>query len=232
MTSKAVRSAGSALLMLSKIKEPQGINVASAHNKRESFHSSAYEIGQATSCLYGPQTAFNVAQLARDLMAEAGIKPRKNSVRAIEAIVTINLNSEIDESQFFQKSLDWLANRFGGQKNVLSADRHYDEAKPHMHVLILPVEDGRLNGSDMLGGRGKFRGHIEDFSRDVLPEFNLKPPIGLFCSWQRDQAAQQIEHYLRAVAHSVVASDLWEVVLQCIRKQPAPFMQALHLTPE
>ncbi|OWW09712.1 mob protein, partial [Bacillus sp. MB353a] len=39
----------------------------------------------------------------------------------------------------FEKTYEFLANRYGGEKNVLSANVHNDETRPHMHFAFIPV---------------------------------------------------------------------------------------------
>lgn len=58
-------------------------------------------------------------------------------------IVTLpeNLKDAPDKHQrkFFEETYDFLADRYGGEKNVLSANVHNDETTPHMHFAFIPV---------------------------------------------------------------------------------------------
>nr|WP_180544679.1 MobV family relaxase [Bacillus thuringiensis] len=47
--------------------------------------------------------------------------------------------SEKEQREFFEKTYEFLANRYGGEKNVLSANVHMDETTPHMHFAFMPV---------------------------------------------------------------------------------------------
>ncbi|WP_186312786.1 plasmid recombination protein, partial [Bacillus pumilus] len=47
--------------------------------------------------------------------------------------------SEKEQREFFEKTYEFLANRYGGEKNVLSANVHKDETTPHMHFAFMPV---------------------------------------------------------------------------------------------
>ncbi|MGG3754417.1 MobV family relaxase [Bacillus anthracis] len=47
--------------------------------------------------------------------------------------------SEKEQREFFEKTYEFLANRYGGEKNVLSANVHNDETRPHMHFAFIPV---------------------------------------------------------------------------------------------
>ncbi|MBG0970665.1 MobV family relaxase [Bacillus sp. SRB3LM] len=58
-------------------------------------------------------------------------------------IVTLPENlkgiSENEQREFFEKTYEFLVNRYGGEKNVLSANVHMDETTPHMHFAFMPV---------------------------------------------------------------------------------------------
>ena len=47
--------------------------------------------------------------------------------------------SEKERRKFFEKTYEFLVNRYGGEKNVLSANVHNDETRPHMHFAFMPV---------------------------------------------------------------------------------------------
>ncbi|MGE6553075.1 MobV family relaxase [Bacillus mycoides] len=47
--------------------------------------------------------------------------------------------SEQEQREFFEKTYEFLANRYGGEKNVLSANVHMDETTPHMHFAFMPI---------------------------------------------------------------------------------------------
>jgi Plasmid recombination enzyme len=47
--------------------------------------------------------------------------------------------SKQEQREFFEKTYEFLANRYGGEKNVLSANVHMDETTPHMHFAFMPI---------------------------------------------------------------------------------------------
>ncbi|MDA1775205.1 plasmid recombination protein [Bacillus cereus] len=47
--------------------------------------------------------------------------------------------SEKEQREFFEKTYEFLSDRYGGEKNVLSANVHNDETTPHMHFAFMPV---------------------------------------------------------------------------------------------
>lgn len=44
-----------------------------------------------------------------------------------------------EQKRFFEETYAFLCERYGGEKNVLSANVHNDESTPHMHFAFLPV---------------------------------------------------------------------------------------------
>lgn len=69
---------------------------------------------------------------------------KRNDVKVCaDWVVTLPENlkgiSEKEQRDFFEKIYEFLANRYGGEKNVLSANVHMDETTPHMHFAFMPV---------------------------------------------------------------------------------------------
>ncbi len=50
------------------------------------------------------------------------------------------------EREFFEKTYEFLKNRYGGEKNVVSAYVHMDETTPHMHFAFVPVVPDKKKG--------------------------------------------------------------------------------------
>nr|WP_244877090.1 plasmid recombination protein [Carnobacterium mobile] len=52
---------------------------------------------------------------------------------------TLKEKNEQDQREFFEKTYAFLTERYGGEKNVLSAQVHNDETTPHLHFAFIPV---------------------------------------------------------------------------------------------
>lgn len=78
---------------------------------------------------------------------EAGIKPRKNQVRALTLIMTASredMQRIVDEGRlddWCESSLKWAKDTHG-EDNVVSAVLHMDETTPHLHVTVIPIVNG------------------------------------------------------------------------------------------
>ncbi len=78
-----------------------------------------------------------------DRLREVHCLNRKDVKVCSDWVVTLPENlkgtSEKEQREFFEKTYEFLANRYGGEKNVLSANVHKDETTPHMHFAFMPV---------------------------------------------------------------------------------------------
>lgn len=221
-----------------KQNQPQSVRIAADHNKRARFfyeqgHEKSPEggvlIARKNEKLWGPDTPEEVADLARTLMTQNGVKKmRKDGVRAVEVLLSLSPEHGIDDTEFFKKSMFWFAERFGGIENILAADVHRDEANDHLHLLILPLLNGRMVGSHMVGGKGKLNGCKLSFEEEVCRLFGVKVLISdsLKGADKRD-ASQAVNAYLIAVNDSVVTSAVWDVVRGNIHVRPEPYLHTL-----
>jgi len=78
-----------------------------------------------------------------DRLSEVHCLNRKDVKVCADWVVTLPENlkgiSEKEQREFFEKTYEFLTNRYGGEKNVLSANVHMDETTPHMHFAFMPV---------------------------------------------------------------------------------------------
>lgn len=227
---------GAAFLRVAKLKGCGIITVAARHNKRE----IQAEIGAAGSIdparsnlnyrLAGPPTADAVALLAKDLMTAAGVvKPRKDAVRAIEAVFSLPVGTIIDTRAYFTDCLAWAAGYFGGLVNIVSFDVHHDEAAPHAHALILPLVDGRMDGSAMIGAKPKMLAMLSQFHDHVAKKYGLRKASSKLTGESKERAAAQVLAHLRETGDAALQSLAWPTIRGCIENDPGPFLLALGL---
>ncbi len=126
--------------------------------------------------LAGPETALEVADLADNTMQDAGAdKLRKDAVRAVEVLVSVSAGFDPTKLEgFFADALEWVRGFFGVP--VLSAVVHLDEEAPHMHALLLPLANGRMVGSDLVGNRGRLQAMQAGFFESVACLYGLSRP--------------------------------------------------------
>lgn len=222
------------LLRWGKLNGTGGVLKASKHNKRQlSSHPSADPArSHLNYALRGPSTAEEVAALARQLMADAGIHKlkRKDAVTAIEFVSSLPKGSTIDPKSYFAEFVAFIENRYGAH-NILSADVHMDEPALHCHILMLPLEGGKLAGSSIAGGRQKFNELHTALHAEVAEKHGLRRPPPKLSGNARASAANQVLDALRQTGDIVMRSPVWGVTRKDIERYPDPYMAALGIQP-
>ena len=222
-----------AFFAFGKIRGLSQLLAAARHNKRaDQFErGSRNHIEPTKTCLNqvlaGPPTPEEVMSLARQAMEEVGAKPRKGGVTAIEFVFSLHADSGLDELSYFRSCLTWLAGRHGAV-NVLSADVHFDESSPHMHILLLPLVNGRMNGSDLVSLKAwpQLR---NQFMSELAHAFGLNAPPVRLSGRAKISAEEQILHELQVRSDPVLHSAAWQAIRQAIGHDPRPFLAVLGL---
>ena len=77
---------------------------------------------------------------------------RKDAVLCDEWIITSDKaflkNSAQERPGLFEAAKDYFAENYGDQ-NIAYASVHMDESTPHMHLGIVPMQDGKLSSKAM-----------------------------------------------------------------------------------
>ena len=132
-------------------RKPCTLLEAARHNLRE-IQAEQGAVGRIDSkrtpqnlILAGPATAADVQALAVSLLASVDTsRLKRDHCQAIEAVFSLPTHSSIEAVSYFTQCLQWLAGAM--PLPVLSAVIHHDEATQHLHVLLLPLKDGRHVG--------------------------------------------------------------------------------------
>ncbi len=226
-----------AFLALKKLKGGGVIMRAASHNRR----ALQAELGASThidvtrshlnETLLGPPTPRDVAALAKALMAAAGVtKVRKDAVLGIEAVFSLSSEYKLDDRTYFLDCVTWIAGRFGGTDNVLSADSHRDEAATHCHVLILPLINGRMTGSDLFGNRQRLKALHDDFHRQVGARYGLRKAPARLSGATKSAAARAVVDGLRNAADPALRSVAWPAIRSAIEREPGGFLESMGIS--
>jgi hypothetical protein len=159
------------------------------HALREDAVPNALEGAPKPEVLAGETTS--TAALARlsDALKEAP-RVQSNTIQAIDLLVTASHEdmvqlSKDQQDSYFMQALHFIADRFGGMRNILTATIHRDETTPHMQVLLMPRnEDGRFQAQRMIGGPPGLRELHDAFHDQVGQRFGLL----------RGERGQNVEH--------------------------------------
>jgi hypothetical protein len=222
-------------LRIKKLTGKAIIQRAAKHNLRE----IAAEIGAGSHIdpariannviLFGPNSADGVARTAQALMDKVNVRPLKiTAVRALEVIFSLPSDTTVDQRQFFDDATRWAGEHFSVP--VLSATIHNDEDAPHCHVLLLPLVNGRMVGSDLMGGRAKLQGLQAAFHDKVgrLHGLTRQMPQKRHSAAVRGTAIELAFDVLDS--NSGLNSAVLRVLLEPHTKNPEPLLMVLGLT--
>jgi hypothetical protein len=101
-------------------------------------------------------------------------KVRKNAVHAVELIMTTSPEFTGNQEKYLQTCEQWACGLFG-EENIIHVAQHKDELTPHVHILAMPLKDGKLNAKHFIGGsRDRMTELQDDFFQKVGVQFGLE----------------------------------------------------------
>lgn len=221
---------------LKKLTGKDIVRIAAKHNLREiqaeigaDSHIDHTRIGQ-NQILAGADTAAAIAAETNRLMVEAGVgNLRRDAVRAVEIVISLPTVSTINQGFFFSDSLAWVQEFFAVP--VLSAVVHLDEAAQHCHVLLLPLVNERMVGSDLVGNRTRLQAMQASFYERVGQRHGLirpKVPRRLN-SATRGKCASMVLNAFVDNPGLLLSPDVEQAVLEAFGHNPEPLLAALEM---
>lgn len=146
-----------AIMRCKKLKSAASVAASLSHCFRDRETANA---DSSKTVLNAHLRAESAAEGMDKLMSLLPQKRRKDAVLAVEYLMTAspdwwkNASSE-QQDVFFQKSLTWLAQKYG-QDRIVVATVHRDETTPHLSAFVVPLtRDGRLSAKEFIGDRAQ-----------------------------------------------------------------------------
>jgi len=225
---------GAAFMRLEKLKGG-GIWLKAARHNRRAIQAELGASGHIDATrshlnitLIGPTTPEEVAKLAKFKITEAGItKDRKNRVMGVELVFSLPTTHQQDVSEYFTACANWAGAAFGGLDNIISVDIHRDEAQDHAHVLLIPLINGRLRGSDAVGGKRKLSELQTKFYNDVASCFGFNKPRSKLSGHHKAHIARQVLNKLRN--DPAAKSEAWAAISDNVERDPLTYALALGI---
>ena len=226
--------ASSHLFRLGSISK-QKLLIALKHNKREIQENRGAVTNIDTTksrlnyALTDPNASAKCVELhAKVQVAKADIeKLRKNVVMGVEIVYSLPINRQTQDTQpFFKSCYEWTLKTFAGE--LLSFDVHLDESAPHAHAIILPLVNGAMKGSAMMGDRGNIKRLHNQFYIDVASHYGLSQSKGtrISSSTRKNLTGDVLNHLKNDTA---INSCVWPCIRDAIAKDPVPWAQLLSI---
>ena len=232
----AVKSIG-----LSRVhgRKPCTLLEAARHNLRE-IQAEQGATGRidprrthSNTVLHGPKAAAQVQAQAVTLLVGAGInadKLRRDHCQAIEAVFSLPPDAVIsDPATYFSHCLQWLADAL--RLPVLSAVVHRDESTFHLHVLLLPLEEGVHVGSAPIGREALKRLRANFFAKVAGPA-GLQRTGAKMQGAAKQWAVAAVLRRCEALGLPEANGPLWPVLVAAIQRDPTAAAHALAIDPK
>ena len=215
---------------------PCSLLTAAKHNKRE---LAAELNGKGRSdidrvplnySLMGGGNAVTVDSMAMERMKEVGVRRedmRHDHTQALEALAAAPQGVVEDLEAYFRDFVAWCVKRYGAE-NILSADVHMDESRPHCHVLIAPIEDGLWSGGKKMIGSARFGEIVDSFWQEVGSKHGIKRPDKLTGQRKAAAAALVLEH-IENHDKELFKSPAWEAIRKSFERDPTGYITAYGL---
>jgi hypothetical protein len=226
--------ASSHIIRLGKVKGENGVLVALKHNKRtlqnERGANSNIDVARTplNYSLTGDSTPETIARLTKAKMIMAGVdKVRKDAVMAVEIVFSLPIDRHNQDTRpFFNDCYEWTKRTFDGE--VLSFDFHADESAPHAHALLLPLVDGKMQGSSMVGGIGNLTRLRNLFYSEVARHYGLSRNESKRLSSMDKQSLEKMV-LAKLQNDPAMQSKAWACFRDAIHNDPMPYAQLLSI---
>jgi hypothetical protein len=175
----------------------------------------------------GPSTATEVQAHADTVLASINQpKLRRDHCQAIEVVFSLPVGSRIECLQYFQACLTWLRKTMS--LPILSAVVHHDEAARHMHVLLLPVSNGKHLGSAPIA-KPKLRHLRNDFFDKVAGPFGLRREGARLHGANKQLAVAAVLTWADQNGLPASCGPMWCILEEAVKLDPTHSVKALGI---
>lgn len=168
---------------IARIAKLKGGSIAASeqHTKRQRETPNANPEIQNIRFIGQPDTSItpNLETLVRERIGNQTI--RKNAVECVEMVLTASPEyfrpddpalagyyHPIQLENFQQAVHKWLDEKYGDR--IVRAELHLDEATPHIHAYLVPLDEkGKLNCRALFGGREKLSKFQDSYAEAMAP---------------------------------------------------------------
>lgn len=189
---------GYAIPSISKLKGGAAMTAAYHHNFRvvhplNADRTKSHQNREIVDELHGRTYEDMFQDTMRNLYIEGAYRrtPRKDAVHGIEVLMTMSREDigKVDLDQWVQANVTWLKKRFNPPRgeiqykdpetdelktskveNVVSVVLHMDESVPHLHAVVIPIDErGHLNADHYFGGKENLRSLHDEYAKAMEP---------------------------------------------------------------
>lgn len=209
-----------------KIKSEKHLLIALQHNLRETVNLGCGINPSKTKLNYNLGFAGNSRSkldMCKRLISDAGITLRKDAVLAVELMISLS-TWDTDHEAIFNEIFEWAQKYY--DVPIISFDVHLDESFPHCHLLLLPLVNGRMNGSKLVGYKTKLAMMKKSLANIVMKFHEILNLESSDAINSNKILGEKIIARLRD--DPIKSSVVWTIVEQQIYKNPRLFKSVLE----
>ena len=217
------------------------LDLAEKHNRRQ----IAAEIGSYGS-IDGRKTSLNHELVKVDgnsyeerviaILRSKGIDlnhyryKKKNRGYAVEFVFSVTSGHQCDFNSMYADSLSWLM-AYYPECSIVHAVVHHDEDTPHMHVILVPLLNGKLQADKIKGYKGVSKKRNLSLFEYLDKRYGLTFPIYLKGAEKKAGAALAVKCYQK-LPPTLIKNILDIPIVKAIYARPEPFLHAFGITYE
>ena len=167
-----------AILRFAKYKGPT-LSRIEAHNERtkEAYDSNPDIDTERSKLNFHPvKPKGKYRQVSDQIIRESGCRVRKDSVTAVEVLITASPEffeekKPREVKEFFDHALEFMKSKQDAA-TYISAVVHVDEKTPHMHLCFVPLTpDNRLSAKTIIGNKKKLTQWQDEFHAHMVKKY-------------------------------------------------------------
>ena len=167
-----------AILRFAKYKGPT-VSRIEAHNERtkETYASNPDIKTELSKHNFHPVIPDGkYRDISNRIIREAGCRVRKDSVTAVEVLITASpeffeKKSRKEIREFFSYAVEFMKSK-QNPDTYISAVVHVDEKTPHMHLCFVPITaDGRLSAKEIVGNKKKLTKWQDEYWKHMVKKY-------------------------------------------------------------
>lgn len=154
-------------------------------------------------------------------------KFKKNRGYASEFLFSVTAGYECNFVDFYNDCLNWLRT-YHPECLIAHAIIHFDEATPHMHVIVVPIVNGELQADKIKRYKGETRKRNKSLYEYLTPKYDLTTDEQLKGAIKKVGAELVIDEI---VNKSIIDPEnkIYPAVIQSIHSRPEVYMKQLGI---
>lgn len=214
------------VIEISKLKEPNKLSLAVGHNRRTDGRDAVHIDASRSHLnvrLRGEDSFAGIKKQSDELTTQVSKPLRKDYVRWLEVVFSLPHGTGIDEAAFFRACLSWFDKYI--EIPVLSADVHNDERNPHLHILAVPLFQGRMIGASF-SQMDKYWPMHSAFSETVGLKYGLSmpEPKTRHSAAAKTRAVDDVIAAMKSVIKNLEPA-FWDAARATMKADPEPMMR-------